>query len=896
MAVIGGSDGNDTLDRRTETSSGDFFYGGLGNDIIYGSVHPSNAANSFYGGRTLLAGTTDNDVMTGGRGINTFYPLFGRDRFVGTDHSREDDFDGFGDILDFTAFGSIEVSSSGAAGAGIRYGAVIKGAEVDLAAGTFSANTYAARDPLPTSPSHVTTGTLVNIFQVSAAKGTPADLMADRFFGSNNRAGTFEVFDPGNGDDLVDGRGGFDFISYSLSSRAGFQLEPVTVDLAKGQATDREGGTDTLRNIEGIIGSPAGDRLLGDEGDNILRPGLPGATTQGDTINGRGGIDIVDYSGFGPVQIALTSGFAEAGGGARDRLSGIENARGGDGQDTLLGNDLANVLFGGAGDDTLRGGGEKDTLRGGDGADALNGGFQQDRLIGGRGEDMIVGGGGEDVLAFDSMGPMGVNVALKTGVVLDPWGDRDTVSEIETVVGTDKKDIINGDDLPNTIKGSKGPDNLGGQGGDDVIYGGDAKDAIGGGEGNDRILGGDGPDTIFGGPGRDTITGGDKADQVFGGGDADTVEGSDGNDEIKDTADETNIFSFVNGARDAFDPVAYAAAIEEANHLQGGVGKDTLLGTGLLEGGADNDVLRGSGILSGGGGNDLLVIDAEFGQGGNDYGNLVGGRGNDTLRGDEGLTIVNYYYAKRGVVVDLEEGTSYAGAGDRDALEGIWGVEGSSFDDRFIGSSAQESFLSGQAGNDVIRLRTAPGQRDAASGGVGEDKIFASGSGRADISGGPDSDTIDVGVKRASVSGGGGEDKITVRGVADFQKEHEIDGNGDNDTFVFAATGFVIAQGGAGDDRFVFRGVDGSFELNGGRGVDTYDFKSGSGYFLIEDPRPGEDRFLIDTVLPPDVNSFAKLRKHAEQDRDGVTIELTVGTLDLQDLQISDLTRDMFDL
>jgi Ca2+-binding RTX toxin-like protein len=70
-------------------------------------------------------------------------------------------------------------------------------------------------------------------------------------------------------------------------------------------------------------------------------------------------------------------------------VSGIENATGGSGNDTLIGNSAINVLSGGNGNDILIGGGGNDTL---------NGGNDQDLLIGGTGSDLIHGNSSDDIL------------------------------------------------------------------------------------------------------------------------------------------------------------------------------------------------------------------------------------------------------------------------------------------------------------------------------------------------------------------------------------------------------------------------------------------------------------------------------------------------------------------
>ena len=82
----------------------------------------------------------------------------------------------------------------------------------------------------------------------------------------------------------------------------------------------------------------------------------------------------------------------------RDTRSLIENAKGGSGDDEILGNTANNVLSGGSGNDTLTGFQGLDTLQGGDGDDLLNGGASNDRLLGGDGNDILIGGGGIDIL------------------------------------------------------------------------------------------------------------------------------------------------------------------------------------------------------------------------------------------------------------------------------------------------------------------------------------------------------------------------------------------------------------------------------------------------------------------------------------------------------------------
>jgi len=86
----------------------------------------------------------------------------------------------------------------------------------------------------------------------------------------------------------------------------------------------------------------------------------------------------------------------------------IENAIGGDGNDTIAGNDASNHLFGGRGDDTLIGGAGADVLHGGDGNDVLYGGSGADQFVidrPGSGTDVFADFvKGEDKIVLDHAG------------------------------------------------------------------------------------------------------------------------------------------------------------------------------------------------------------------------------------------------------------------------------------------------------------------------------------------------------------------------------------------------------------------------------------------------------------------------------------------------------------
>lgn len=175
-----------------------------------------------------------------------------------------------------------------------------------------------------------------------------------------------------------------------------------------------------------------------------------------------------------------------------DPSSLIENARGGSGNDVIVGNAAANTLEGLDGNDEIWGGNGFDLLYGGDGRDRLFGGNANDRLFGGSGHDGLFGGNGHDGLF-----------------------------------------------------GGNGYDHLYGGFGYDHLYGGYGNDRLAGGYGNDRLFGGPGDDRLYGGPGDDRLTGDDGADDLFGGDGQDAFVFTSVNDSLPGAMD--TIWDFVSG-------------------------------------------------------------------------------------------------------------------------------------------------------------------------------------------------------------------------------------------------------------------------------------------------------------------------------------------------------------
>jgi Ca2+-binding RTX toxin-like protein len=137
----------------------------------------------------------------------------------------------------------------------------------------------------------------------------------------------------GDGDDTLDGGLGTDNADFSSAPAA------ITASLIDNTASGE--GSDTLADIEILIGSSNNDTLTGSSASNTLNGGA-GA----DTLSGQAGADKLVGNG------------------------GNDTERGGLGSDTVIGSGGADDLFGEEGDDTV------DSQDGVNGNDSLNGGSQ----------------------------------------------------------------------------------------------------------------------------------------------------------------------------------------------------------------------------------------------------------------------------------------------------------------------------------------------------------------------------------------------------------------------------------------------------------------------------------------------------------------------------------------
>ena len=293
----------------------------------------------------------------------------------------------------------------------------------------------------------------------------------------------------GDGDDLFRLRGdtgswvrpgaGNDRITSDIWFQIGYDdvdVRGLVVDLRKQTATGRIDGQvfeDRFEMSHDIQGSARADTLLGGAREDFegFRPGAGR-----DFINGRSGWDELmfhfDDTGRG-VTLDFAKGRLVDPWGDVDRFKNIESVRGTMIADRLLGSDAE---------------------------------FENYRGM--AGEDFINGRAGDDRVDYDQDanygGDSGIRADLKKGFVIDGFGDRDTVKNIEIVRGTRFDDVIKGDGKAfNRLEGQEGDDKLLGRGGRDALRGDQGEDLLKGGAGGDWLGGGAGDDVLVGGKGRD---------------------------------------------------------------------------------------------------------------------------------------------------------------------------------------------------------------------------------------------------------------------------------------------------------------------------------------------------------------------------------------------------------
>lgn len=381
---ISGMGGNDTI---LGGSGSDSLYGGDGNDSILGGD-----------GDDVLIGGAGNDILFGGDGNDSLEGGDGSDTLAGG--AGDDEL--LGDVNDVVTY----ANSTAAVYVNLS----------DENVGAWDLGPHAALDGEEGTDSIIGIHHVIGSIHDDHFRGSDeADTLNggagnDMFAGGGGDDSIIggigdDILTGGLGNDTLDGGDGIDAADYSDATTA------LTIELVSGGATVNAGalGTDTLIGIENLIGGSGDDSLTGDANANVLQ-----GSFGNDTLDGGGGSDTADYSDASSwLSITLENvgnTIVEAGDLGQDTLINIENLIGGDGNDTLTGNQEANILKGGEGDNQLFGGDGNDTLIGGSTCDIIEGGEGNDRLFGGGGADTLTGGGGADTFFYSSTGDFGDSI------------------------------------------------------------------------------------------------------------------------------------------------------------------------------------------------------------------------------------------------------------------------------------------------------------------------------------------------------------------------------------------------------------------------------------------------------------------------------------------------------
>src|SRR6056297_490576 len=236
---------------------------------------------------------------------------------------------------------------------------------------------------------------------------------------------------------------------------------------------------------------------------------------------------------------------------------------------------------------------------------------------------------------------------------------------------------------------------------DNLLIGGPDNDTIDGFGGNDTLEGGAGTDDLRGGTGADLINPGDNTDfdYIVAGPGADTIDFGDvvGGFVILDHWDLSNPISvFIDGAANTgtidAGPEGTDTLIDVANPLD----------AGWTTGGLD---------IWGRSGNDSF----DLAPGDEQWMSVRGGAGADSfIINGAGLVQLNFRDATQGIDVDLAaRQINDDGFGNTESIGGtsaVWGVRGSSFDDTFLGSDANDTY-------------SYTGGNNSVEGGVGFDRL-----------------------------------------------------------------------------------------------------------------------------------------------------------------------------
>ncbi|MEH2264796.1 calcium-binding protein [Nostoc sp.] len=350
-------------------------------------------------------------------------------------------------------------------------------------------------------------------------------------------------------------------------------------------------------------------------------------------------------------------------------------------------------------------------------------------------------------------------------------------------------------DLSNNITGlDDSADVVNGQGGNDKIDGKSGNDLLRGGTGNDTLIGGAGDDTLIGGTGNNSLVGGtgdDVLNAEYSTGN-NTLNGGAGNDYLSiDVSTGNNLLSGEDG-NDTFSLSALSTA-------------SSSLVTQTLDGGTGDDFLQLYYT------NPTAGITSTFNAATN-IGSITAGSNRVNYKNIERLEIRGTTYN------DLIVGTNgndllYGGSSGNDPTYGndtIFGGEGNDYLN--VNYSTSNNILNGGAGNDQFSAISSTGN-NLISGDDGNDDLSVSGYG------GNFEGYTSVTSGKNTLNGGAGDDNLSANGS--IGNNLLSGGDGNDSLTAYGASGKNTLNGGAGND---YLGTDSSIGdnlLSGGDGNDS---------------------------------------------------------------------------
>jgi Ca2+-binding RTX toxin-like protein len=848
--TISGDIGNNTLVGGAGT---DTIRGIAGNNVIYGDNIDGSEADNATSNDLIYAGTGD-DIIYAGKGLDTIYTNMGSDTVYGGD-GNDTIYGGEGSNRIFGGNRNLDGSHTDSGNDTVSYELVTGSgviARLDANLAIVTAKGYAdvlfgIQNVTGTSMADEIVGSSESNTLIG---GGGNDIING--LGNNNRleggSGNDTIIS-GSGNNIIDGGEGSDTVDYSYLTgtdfgddvddvayyKDGVYYSGIKVDLtdSSSQRIHVNYGSDTITNIENVIGSSKNDYIVGNDENNIL-DGKGGndyfLLGQGiDTILGDIGNDTVAFSDVGRNGITIggvivdlsknqTYGSLDTyrvindGFGNAKYLDSIENIIGTSYDDTIYGNTDSNTLIGGAGNDTLRGS---------------------------LGANVLDGGAGEDWAYFDDIAVSGVNIVLDTdGISANGstgtatlTGYTNTLIGIEHIKATALADIIRGDHNDNSILSG---------GGNDTIYSSRGSDYIDGGEGHDTV------DYA-----RSDVIAGVNIDLSATQDDGNSLTWAVQNDGYGNAERLYNIENIVGTSEDDF-----IKGNGQNNTLIGGAGDDTLYGVSannILVGGAGSDTFRG-GI-----GDNIIYGDS--------YATLGGVGTESAFEIANSRDLVDFSDSGVPVTLNLSESTSISYLNEttltldartsigfgKNVIYNVEDVLGGSGADILIGSE-YSNVIDGANGNDIIF--GFGGNNNTLIGGAGNDTILGllggdviyggtfdgitatnSGQDWVDYSYITDTRAVNIDLSLGSVT------QIGTPANADTLTHIEsAKGTKNNDTLKGDNSFDVVNSlfGYKGDDSFIVS--KGSDYIDGGEGFNTMDYSS-------VDFGDGGNRVIVDLGL-----------------------------------------------